>query len=431
MAVQSNNNSFLATQIRWVILSRVCFAILLIVFCLIFSAQQHRTFFSQPFLSLYNIAALILALSIVYLIWLNRFKFHLFLAYFQTIVDTILVTGIIFVTGSFDSIFTFLYLVVIIYSAMLLLQRGSLIIATISCLFYATLIGLEYYKIITPFSGHSYLAESVDYSYVVYRIVIFILACFAVAILSGILSLQLKRARQDLKLMQGHLKQVEKMETVDELISGIAHEVKNPLASLSGSIQLLHEDTVPDSYEDKLMQIILRETDRLKDIVNDIRLFSKPSRDNASNVKISETIKDTVELISNDPKWSDKVCFLMELDESCIVFIDPSHLKQILWNLLKNAAQSIEESGRVTISLKSSHNHRVYLTIKDTGKGIAPEQARHVFDPFYTTKADGTGLGLSIIHRIIDTYNGMIDFESNPGKGSVFTILFRENHNIG
>jgi len=414
------------SQIKWIILSRVVFAIILIISGLVFSSGENLSFFSQPFLSLYNIAACILILSILYLIWLNKLKNTLILAYFQTITDTFIVTAIIFVTGSYDSVFTFLYLVVIIYTSMLLLQKGSLIIATISCIQYGILIELEYYKVITPFLGQFYLSSTIDESHIVYRIIIVMVACYAVALLSGILALQLKGARQDLKMMQEHLKRVEKMAAMDEMISGIAHEVKNPLASLSGSIQLLQEDTKPGSYEDKLMQIILRETDRLKNIVNDIRLFSKPRTDNAREIKIAAAIEETVQLFLNDPEWNKKIHFTMNLNKDISVMIDPLHLNQILWNLLKNAAQSIHGQGEIKVQLKLSKNNRVYLTIKDTGMGIKPEDFNHVFDPFYTTKPEGTGLGLSIIHRLIDTYNGVIDFESTRGKGTIFTILFKK-----
>lgn len=410
--------------IKWIVLSRAVFAIFMIVSGLVFSSGENLSFFSQPFLSLYNIAACILVLSIFYLIWLSHFRKILILAYVQTIADTLIVTAIIFVTGSYDSIFTFLYLVVIIYTSMLVLQKGSLIIATLSSIQYGILIELEYYKVITPFMGQFDLSNSINESHIIYRIIIFIVACFAVAILSGILSLQLKGAKQDLKITQEHLKRVEKMAAMDEMISGIAHEVKNPLASLSGSIQLLQEDTKPGSYEDKLMQIILRETDRLKNIVNDIRLFAKPRRDNACEINVAEAIEETVELFLNDPEWNDKVSVSMNLQKDVQIFIDPSHLKQILWNLLKNAAQSIVGHGEIKIQLRVSKNNRVYLTIKDTGRGIDLKDFNHVFDPFFTTKPDGTGLGLSIIHRLIDTYDGMIDFESTPGKGSVFTVLF-------
>ena len=418
------NSSDFSTQIKWIILSRVIFAVIMIVSCLVFSLGENLSFFAQPFFVLYNIAAGILMLSIVYLIWLNKFKKKLALAYFQTIADTIIVTSIIFVTGSYDSIFTFFYLVVIIYTSMLLLQKGSLIIATISCLQYGILIELEYYKVIPPFLDSYFLSNTVNESHIIYRIIIVIVACFAVAILSGILSLQLKGAKQDLKIAQEHLKRVEKMAAMDDMISGIAHEIKNPLASLSGSIQLLQEDTKPGSYEDKLMQIILRETHRLENIVNDIRLFAKPHTDNAIAIKLADAIQETIELFLNDPEWNQRIRVTTSMNKNLSVFIDPSHFTQILWNLLKNAAQSIKGHGEIKISLKPSINNRVHLTVKDSGIGIHQKDSSHIFDPFFTTKPDGTGLGLSIIHKLIDTYNGMIDFESTPGKGTIFTVLF-------
>ncbi len=416
----------LATQIKWIMLSRIVFALVLIVGCLVFSIGEKLSFFLQPFLYLYNIAALLLILSIFYLVWFNKLNHHILLAYVQIIMDTFGVMLIIYVTGGFSSVFTFLYLVVIIYTSMLLLLKGSIIIATLASLQYGVLVELEYYGIITPYLGEPYLSSSIDESHIIYRIIIFLIACFAVSVLSGILAAQLKGARQDLKITQQHLKRVEKMAAMDELISGIAHEVKNPLASLSGSIQLLREDTDPGSYEDKLMQIILRETERLKNIVNNIGLFAKPNINNAKKTNLIEAIEETVALFVNDPEWGERIHVQMHLKKNISVFIDPEHFSQILWNLLKNAAQSIKGQGEIIIELTSARKNRVYLSIEDNGSGIDKSQKNHIFDPFFTTKAEGTGLGLSIIHRIIDTYNGMIDFESSPGKGTIFTILLKE-----
>lgn len=412
------------TQIKWAILSRILFAVIMIISSLLVSLEGNLSFFSRPFSALYYIAALILFLSIIYLVWLHKFKKKLLLAYFQTISDTFIVTAIIFITGSYNSVFTFLYLVVIIYTSMLLLQKGSLIVAALSCILYSILIELEYYKVITPFLGQFYISETIDERHIVYRIITITVACFAVAVLSGFLALQLKNTKQNLKIVKEHLKRVEKMTAVDEMISGIAHEIKNPLASLSGSIQLLQEeDSQTKSYENKLMQIILRETDRLKNIVNDIRLFAKPNTDNAVKIKIAAEVQEIAQLFLNNPEWSKRINLSMNLDENIYVIIDPSHFRQILWNLLKNAAHSIKDNGQIKIQLKSSKNNLIYLIIRDTGVGISPKDSNHIFDPFYTTKPDGTGLGLSIIHRLIDTYNGMIDFESIPGKGTAFTLL--------
>ena len=412
--------------IKWIILSRIAFAAIIIIACIVFSSRENLSVFSQPFLPLYNIAGVILSLSIIYLIWFNKFSSMLILAYFQTIVDTFIVTGIIYVTGSYDSIFTFLYLVVIIYTSMLLLQKGSIIIATISCIQYAFLIELEYYKINIPYLGNFYLSDSIDENSIFYRVIIVIAACFAVAYLSGVLARQLKGAKQDLRIAQEHLKRVEKMAAMDEMIAGIAHEINNPLASLSGSIQLLQEDTNSGSSEDKLMQIILRETNRLEKIVDDIRLFARPRMTNACETKISDLIEETVQLFLNDPEWNSKIKLTMNLKKNIWVFIDPLHFNQILWNLLKNAAQSIKSHGQIKIGLDVHKNRRAYLTVADSGVGIEQKDFSHIFDPFYTNKPDGTGLGLSIIHRIIDTYNGMIDFESSPGQGTTFTVIFEK-----
>jgi two-component system sensor histidine kinase PilS (NtrC family) len=419
-------NSDLYTQIKWIILARVVFAIVLVFSSLFFSSGENQPLLAQPFLSLYHLAAGVLAISIVYSIWLNQKRGLLALAYFQTIMDTFLVTGIIFVTGSFDSVFTFLYLLVIIYASMVLLQKGSFVMAVFSSIQYGLLIELEYYKVITPFMGQIPISMTRDETQIIYRIIITISACFAVATLSSILSLQLRNARKDLKITQEHLKRVEKMSAMDEMISGIAHEIKNPLASLSGAIQLLKEDTPPGSHEDKLFQIILRETERLKQITNDIRLFAKPSKTNAVQVDMTRAIEDVVALFLNTPEWTQKIQIDTKLEKNLFVTIDPDHLKQILWNLIKNAAESIDTNGKISIRLSSPRNKRIYLTVRDTGNGIDPEKAKHIFDPFYTTKPEGTGLGLSIIHRIIDTYDGMIDFESIPGNGTLFTIVFKQ-----
>lgn len=412
------------SQVRWLVVSRLIFITLFILSCIIFSSSQNVSAFSQPFVDLYKVCAGVFILSMLYLVCIAKSLNSTLLAYIQVIIDSITVTLIIYITGSYESVFTFLYLVVIIYTAMLLLKRGSLIVATISAVQYGLLIELEYYRIINPYMGRLFVPDYADASHITYKVLGIIAACYAVALLSGILASQLKGARQDLKLAQEHLKRVDRMAMMDELISGIAHEIKNPLASLSGSIQLFKEDTAPGSYEDKLMQIILRETDRLKDIVNDIRLFSKPSTQNAREIQMADAIEETVELFRNDPELNRKIIITARLDRNIIVVIDPAHLNQILWNLLTNAAQSMEGEGEIKISLKRSKNNRVYLTISDSGCGIAPDAVNQVFDPFYTTKPDGTGLGLSIIHRLIDTYNGMIDFDSIPGKGTTFTILF-------
>ncbi|WP_321493769.1 ATP-binding protein [uncultured Desulfobacter sp.] len=410
-------------QLKWISLARAVFALILIFSTLFFPDSGQSVHKDQSVVSLYKISGTILGLSLFYSAWLCKKKYLYILAYTQIIADTVIVTAIVFITGCYHSIFTFLYLLVIIYAAMLLLAQGSFTVALASSIQYGILIELEHLRIISPFQENPPLVLGVDQHHILYRIVITISACFATAALSGILSRQLKTARKDLKIAQEHLKRVEKMAAVDEIVSGIAHEIKNPLASLSGSIQMLREDMAPTGENDKLMQIILRETERLKQIATDIRLISKPGKANAKLINLSKAIDDVTTLFNNTPDWN-QISIIAWVERDLHVYMDAVHLQQILWNLIKNAAESIEGKGKIKISSYSPRHKRIYLTIQDTGSGIDKKHASHIFDPFFTTKGDGTGLGLSIIHRIVDAYDGMIDFESIPGKGTVFTLIF-------
>ncbi|MCK5096482.1 MAG: two-component sensor histidine kinase, partial [Desulfobacteraceae bacterium] len=247
----------------------------------------------------------------------------------------------------------------------------------------------------------------------------------AIAILSGMLSLNAKNAKHDLKVTQGHLKRVERMGAVDEMLSGITHEIKNPLASLSGSIQLLKENAEPGSSDYRLMQIVLRETQRLQSIVNNFRLFVKPDPINATVIKLDSAIEEIIELFIKAPEYNDNITVATKLTANVFIKIDLIHFKQIIWNLLTNAAQSMNNIGEIQIMLNQPAKDRVDLRIVDTGCGIAAKDKDSIFDPFFTTREDGTGLGLSIVHKLVDKYQGIIDFESTPGTGTAFTVFFK------
>jgi len=412
-----------ARRLKWLIWFRGFFALVLFFSTFVFCTGEAISFQVQPFVSLYAISIVLVVLSAVYGCFLSRVKVFRPFAYFQLVLDSFAVTAIIFVTGGFESIFTFLYLVVIIASSMLLFRKGCLIIALCCSLQYGLLIDFEYLGLITPFNTTVLLADAVPWTHVIYRIVIIMAACFAVAFLSGILALQAKRARGDLKVMEGHLRRVKRMATMGELASAMAHEIRNPLASLSGSIQLLKEDAQPGSPDYRLMKIVLRETERLSNIVNDFLVFAKPGRVNAVKLRLDLLVQEVVDLFRQDAVCRGRIEIKTRLDAPVWVKMEQGHLKQVLWNLLTNAAESIEQQGTIRVRIAQYRNDRVHLKIMDNGAGIKNEDLDSVFDPFVTTKANGTGLGLSIIHRIIDTYNGMIDLETEPGKGTVFTVI--------
>ncbi|SLM27448.1 putative pilS, sensory histidne kinase [Desulfamplus magnetovallimortis] len=413
--------------LKWLISFRVVFSIVLIFSTLIFSTNEDLPLDSQPFLSVYILSLIILFLSVLYGWSFRTFCRNPLFVYLQLTLDVFSVTAIIYITGSFNSIFTFLYLVVIIGSSMLLFRKGSMIMATLCSLQYGILIDLEYYQILEPIVKQVPLSTQVAWTHIIYRIVIIMTACFAVALLSGFLALQARKARKELKVMADHVKRVEKMATMGEIAAGMAHEIKNPLASLSGAIQMLKEEAPPGTHNYRLMQIVLRETERLSRIVTDFLLFARPCASDFKNVLIAPEIRDTVKIFMQDSLFAGRIHFEMDLDDEVSIGIDTDHLRQILWNLLKNAAESIEGDGTIEIDLIKTRSDRIFLRISDTGSGIPSDILDSVFNPFFTTKSNGTGLGLSIVHRMIDFYNGIIDVDSDLNYGTTVTIIFKYN----
>ncbi|MDY0221047.1 MAG: ATP-binding protein [Desulfobacterium sp.] len=413
-------------KLGWLIWFRVVFAIVVAFSTFVYSKGEHLPTTGQPFVSLYSVAALLVVFSLMSAAVLPRVKTKVLFAYGQVMVDTLFITAIIFVTGKSESIFTFLYLVGIMGASMLLPRGGSIVIAAFSSVLYAVLVFFENQYLLDFHGTGSGLSIMAAWSQMVYRVVIIALACFAVAFLSGILAFQARRARRDLGVVERHLKRVERMAAMGEMVAGMAHEIKNPLASISGSIQLMAENTEPGSSNLRLMKIVLRETQRLNAIVTDFLLFAKPKSGTVKEMRLDLAIGEIVSLFRQDPLCADRIEITVKLDSPVLIAMDPGHLKQVLWNLLKNSAEAIERTGIISIRLKACRTDGIYLTVSDTGCGIIEEVQEIAFDPFFTTKRFGSGLGLSIVHRIIDSYQGVIDFETFPGKGTTFTLIFKD-----
>ncbi|MGW8324394.1 MAG: histidine kinase dimerization/phospho-acceptor domain-containing protein, partial [Desulfobacterales bacterium] len=262
-------------KLKWLMFFRIIFASLLLGSTIIFQLKENIFPPDKSFLILYGLIVTIFLLSIIYVLIFRTVKKRLLFPYIQIGTDTFLVTLIIFITGSFTSIFSFLYLVVIIYSSMIIFRKGSMIMAAFCSIQYGILIDLEYYRIIDPsFFQESASISNYPWTLVFFKVMITMVACFAVAFLSGLLSEQLRRTKKELSVMKERLERMEKMAFLGEMAAGVTHEIKNPLASLAGSIQILRKEISYNPEHDKLMQIVLRETDRLNALVNNFLLFA-------------------------------------------------------------------------------------------------------------------------------------------------------------
>lgn len=423
MNLSSDPRNELQQKLRWLIFSRTIFTALLFGSTIFIHINRLDGSFDFSLFVLYGIIAALFVLSIFYAFFRPRVRREVLFAYIQIVIDSVVVTLIIFVTGSFDSIFSFLYLVIIIYTSMLLYRRGSLFIAGLCSLFYFALVELEYWGWIRPFDfGSKINTPNYDWQYVLYKVIITSVACFAVAFLSSLLAEQARRTRKELKAMGARVRRVEKMAAVGEMGAGLAHEIKNPLASITGSIQLLREEMPYDVGRDKLMRIILREADRLSALVGNFLLFARPPSGKSKPIPLDQAIPETVSLFEKDKRCRGRIQIRQSGQKGLWVAMDPDHFRQVLWNLLLNAVEAIAGEGWVDVRVESEKARHVSIMIKDNGCGIPEKNINHIFDPFFTSKPDGTGLGLSIVHSILESYNGWLEVDSRADEGTTFTI---------
>ena len=223
----------------------------------------------------------------------------------------------------------------------------------------------------------------------------------------------------------------EKLAAIGRISAGIAHEIRNPLASISGSIQVLKDELSLHDPNIKLMDIILRETERLNSITTQFLIYASPYKKNLQTCNIKELITETITLLKNSKEYPSNLNIDTSFKNNGITInADSKQIKQVIWNLCLNSIQAMNKGGRMTISVnppypplvKGGEGGLVDIIIKDTGAGISETDLQKIFDPFFTTKEEGTGLGLSTVQKIIEGHNGSINIESKEGYGTTVKI---------
>jgi two-component system sensor histidine kinase PilS (NtrC family) len=415
------------TKLKWLTFIRILFSLLLLGSAVVQQTGEIDTTLDRSLTVLYGLITAIFALSLIYSVFIKRVQNLTLFAFIQTGIDTIIVTLIVFLTGGFVSVFSFLYLVVIIYSSMLLPMRGTMVIAALCSLQFGALVELEYFGVINPIGtiGNP-LASAYDWRQIFFKLIITMSACFAVAFLSSLLSEQTRQTKEELRTMEGHVKRVEKMAAIGEMAAGLAHEIKNPLAALTGSIQLLKEDMRYDPDHARLMQIILREADRLSSLASNFLFYARPPAGKVEPIDLNRALLEIAELFEIDGSDNGRVTTTKNVSSDVWISMDPGHLHQIMWNLLLNAAEAIDGEGQIGIEMFPAKNKYACVQITDNGCGIPPETLKTIFDPFFTTKPNGTGLGLSIVHRILEAYDAWLNVESRLNKGTTITLHFKQ-----
>lgn len=223
-----------------------------------------------------------------------------------------------------------------------------------------------------------------------------------------------------LREMEEQLKIADQFAVIGQLAAGLAHEIRNPLASISGAIQLLHSGGYKGD-EERLMRIVLRETERLNKLIGEFLQFAKPSVGASRVIELKETLSEIVELFKQGQDIG-KLKVALQCPEIKLE-IDPNSLKQILWNLLTNSAEACNGRGEISVKAEADElNGTVKISVSDNGPGIPVEMQSKIFTPFFTTKEYGTGLGLAIVYRTVESIGGKISVRSEAGRGTTMTV---------
>jgi len=551
----------LSSRLQKLMFLRVIFVSLLLGASIFIQVKETKTYFGDIQTAHYFLIATIYFLTFVYVILLKYLKNLSKLAYTQLLVDTIIITGIIYTTGGIESIFSFLYILTIINASIILYRKGGMTIASSSSIFYGLLLDLHYYGVIHPLGSRLIYPEEYQRDYILYMIVVNIAAFYLVAFLSSYPSEQARKSRVELKAKQndiiqlealneriihsmtsglitidgqnriilfnpaaeeifgirasqtiGHnildilpflrdflkapsrltdqslkkqhsfidlpyprpsgreislrfslspldlpegrqrgqmlffqdltemkqieeeMKKVEGLALIGELAAGIAHEIRNPLASISGSIQMLKESMKNDLINNRLMEIILREISRLNHLVNDFLIFARPKKANLKKFDLNQLIIDSLELYKNSENWNGKIQVETDFQGTMHVESDPQQMKQVLWNLFLNAGEAMPAGGSLHIGtgIKTSQDSLspgkkiLKIFVRDTGQGFSQKALSHLFTPFFTTKDGGSGLGLATVKRIVEGLKGIVYGENHPDGGAQITILLHD-----
>jgi two-component system, NtrC family, sensor histidine kinase PilS len=553
----------LSGRLQRLMFLRVIFVSLLLGATIITQVREAKTDFGTIQTYHYLLIASIYFLTFIYAVLLKRLKNLVAFAYGQLVMDTVVVTAIIYTTGGIESIFSFLYLLVIINGSIILYRKGGMITASCCSILYGLLLDLHYYGVITPLGSRVDYAAAYQSSYIFYLILVNIAAFYLVAFLSSYPSELARKSRVELKekqadiaklealnewiirsitsglitlddrgsiilfnpgaeaifgirsgeaigrnisevmpFLNGHLgrdpenalrrkgrtnsffdlpflredgaklflrcslsplslpgrgeggqilffqdvtelkrieeemKQVEGLALIGQLAAAIAHEIRNPMASISGSIQMLKESLDMDDVRNKLMDIVLREINRLNSLISDFLVFARPKEAAIQEFDLSRLIMDSLELFKNSNQWTGKIFLKTDFQDDLRIQSDPEQVKQVLWNLFLNAADAMNQGGVLHVSADIIHarNHHgavkemARIMIRDTGPGFSAKALQHLFTPFFTTKEGGSGLGLATVRRIVEGLKGTVVGRNHPEGGAEVTVcLDRSN----
>ena len=420
----------LATRLAWLVGLRVGFLTLL-------SGLTASFYLRSGFqVATYSNRVLFVALAVTY-VWavlyfaaLRRRTYMVELAFAALVVDQATWTALIYVTGGATSGATALYGLTCLAGAISIGPRGPFVAALAAVLFYLMLCGAFVSGVISVPPDQLPSSYIIQLGEIIYPFFINLLVLIVVTVLAEYLAERLRLTGGRLAEATQRAEDAERLAALGRIAAGLAHEIRNPLGSILGSVQLLRSAQGLGVEARHLCAIVERETGRLNDLVDDMLQLARPRRPVLADVDMARTAREVVALASQSGRGTDVDVRYEgpEETESLILHADPGQLRQVMWNLVRNAVQASSPGARVTVRVaaepkaRNRSTARAVLEVHDDGPGIGAEARSRLFDAFFTTRSSGIGIGLAVVKRIVDEHGWVIEVQSKEGRGATFRV---------
>lgn len=401
------------------ILFRILVATILIVAAV---SIQFGTSTFLPLTYFYLIIVIIYILSLFYLLLYSWGKHYSFQIYLQIIPDLILITALVYISGGLQGTFYFLYILEIITASLLLSGRAAYLTAAMSSIFFGVLVDLMYFGVI-PYYGdisRSEISAGIFFN----NIFVAWGAFFLIAFLINYLTKNLKKTKEALDAAKKELEIKKNLALAGDVAAHLAHEIRNPLAAISGSVQVLGRDLNLAGEQKDLMQIIVKESRRISQSFEHFLTLASPGKSVLTSFRLSRLMNETLTLLQGSGEFPKNIKLEGNFRTAKISYYgSDSQFKQIFWNILKNSIKAMPGGGTLTINFKPAAQKNILMEFSDTGSGMSREEREKVFEPFHSGFEKGQGIGMSVVRRIVGDYNGRIDIDSTPGKGTKIMIF--------
>ena len=429
----------LANRLAWITGLRLAFLTLLLVATAFFYLRGALGLYPQSQGIVFATIGAAYALAALYATLLRNGKHLRRLAEVQIVLDQLTWTAIVFVSGGPTSGATSFYGLTCLVGAILIGLRGAAMAAVSGITIFAVLCAGFASEWIRPPHDQGAANYVVSWDGMVYPLAVNALGIVVVALLAGYLAERLRHTGGALAEANERALAAERLALLGRIAAGLAHEIRNPLGSISGSIEMLREAPGLSEEDRRLCDIVHREAARLNHLVSDMMDLAGPKRPEPEDVDVAALAREVVELASRSERSGsgDVAVHYRGPSHPILARCDAAQMRQVLWNLVRNGVQATGAGTSVTVSVDITGD-RVEMAVSDEGPGIAPEAVERIFDAFYTTRAGGAGIGLAVVRRIIDDHKpegatiqvrgGRRDGKSRSDGGASFVVgLARAN----